>query len=98
MWTDLGGLGYAAGLGAGECPREAFSEDDPNLTNTGSLPLGAASVFIDSRKPPDQPANPGSTLTFTMNMTRCLELQGLASSFDEPGEVRMLHLIAARWR
>jgi hypothetical protein len=30
-----------------------------------------------------------------MNMTRCLELQGLASSFDEPGEVRMFHLIAS---
>ena len=95
VWTDLGGLGYAAGLGAGECSREAFSEDDPNLTDTGSLPLGAASVFIDSRQPPDQPANPGSTLTLTMNMTRCLELQGLSSSFDEPGEVRMFHLIAA---
>lgn len=95
VWTDLGGLGYAAGLGAGECPREVFTEDDPNLTDTGSLPLGAASVFIDSRQPPDQPANPGSTLTFTMNMTRCLELQGLASSFDEPGEMRMFHLIAS---
>ncbi len=95
VWTDLGGLGYAAGLGAGECPREVFTEDDPNLTDTGTLPLGAASVFIDARQPPDQPANPAATLTFTMNMTRCLELQGLASSFDEAGEMRMLHLIAA---
>jgi hypothetical protein len=91
-WTDIGGLGYVAGLGAGECPASVFSEDDPNLTDQ-FLPLGAASAFSDSRR--DQPANPGATLSFTMNLTRCLEMQGLASSFDEPGEVRMFHLVAA---
>lgn len=92
-WTDIGGLGYVAGLGAGECGASSFSEDDPNLTNQLPLPFGAASVYTDSR--PDQPANPNETLTFTMNITHCLESQGLGSSFDESGEVRGFFLIAA---
>jgi hypothetical protein len=29
-----------------------------------------------------------------MNITRCLEEQGYGSSFDEPGETRLLLLIA----
>ena len=92
MWTDLGGLGYVAGLGAGECPRPAFTETDPHLTDAAQLPLGTASAFTDTRT--DRPANPGETLTFTVNITRCLELQGQASSFDQTGEERLFFLIA----
>jgi hypothetical protein len=94
-WIDIGGLGYGAGLGAGECLTSAFSETDPNLTDGPPAGTGAAVAFKDSRDPPDQPANPNETLTFTLNITQCLESQGLGSSFDEPGETRMFHLIAA---
>jgi hypothetical protein len=94
-WIDIGGLGYGAGLGAGECLTSAFSETDPNLTDGPPAGTGAAVAFKDSRDPPDQPANPNETLTFTLNITQCLESQGLGSSFDEPGETRMFVLIAA---
>jgi hypothetical protein len=94
-WIDIGGLGYGAGLGAGECLGAAFSESDPNLTDGPPAGTGAAVVFKDSRQPPDQSANPNETLTFTLNITQCLESQGLGSSFDDPGETRLFHLIAA---
>lgn len=93
-WVDIGGLVYGAGLGAGECPQITLSEGDDNLTDRPPGPFGVADGFKDSRPPPDRPANPSETLTFTLNITQCLELQGQGSSFDEPGEVRAFHLIA----
>jgi hypothetical protein len=89
VWTDIGGLVYGAGLGAGECPQSTLSETDPNLTARPPGDWGVADGFRDSRQP-DQPANPNEKLTFTLNITRCLESQGLGSSFDESGEVRGL--------
>jgi hypothetical protein len=92
QWTDIGGLNYTAGLGAGECPRSALSETDPNLIVSGNPALGAAPGLTDSRS--DQPANPNETLTFTLNITQCLESQGIGGSFDESGEGRIFHLVA----
>ena len=92
-WTDIGGLGYVAGMGAGECPAQFFTEDDPNLRSDLPLPLGAASVYTDARS--DHPANPNETLAFTFHVTDCMESQGVGSTFDEAGEERVLLLTAA---
>jgi hypothetical protein len=97
-WIDIGHLTYGATVGSGDCPPDAFlpaSPPDPNLTLTPTTPrpLGSGWGFSDTRD--DQPANPQNTLTYRLNLSRCLEANGL--SFN-PGEERQLVFKAAPGR
>lgn len=90
-WIDIGRLGYSAqsaeGADSGYCPQNAFSSRDPNLAKgpyTGDEPLDPSiGGFTDLA--PDRPANPANTLTYSLNLTRCLAPTAL--SFN-PGETR----------
>jgi hypothetical protein len=99
-WIDIGGLNYRATTGdghaAGDCPQGSFSENDPNLEDPSSPILGGrAGGFRDSRQPPDQPANANDTLTYTLNLTGCLESNGFGSSFDESDETVLFGFMAS---
>jgi hypothetical protein len=81
VWTDIGGGNYEvqiANMGF-QCPQSAFSEDDPALTQSSGSP-----GFGDTAR--DRPASPGNTFTYTLNLTRCVDSNGLGSSFDEGAE------------
>ncbi len=78
-WYDVGGLGYLAfresvlfGLG---CPQSAYSSSDPNLVPGQASPLAAfdepTAALVDQTE--DQPASPGNTLTYELNLTECFE-------------------------
>lgn len=92
-WTDIGGLAYAvaAGFGGGGCPQAAFSRADPPDPNLDpATPDSAPVVFNNDRGgfmdlAADRPASATNTLTYRLNLTRCLAANGL--SFD-PGEER----------
>jgi hypothetical protein len=81
-WVDIGLLKYSAdvpngpsggggapGPGPGGCPSSTYTTADPNLSVT-------ADGLVDSAA--DQPANPANTLTFSVNLTRCLAAAGQA--------------------
>ena len=83
-WVDIGRLRYtadvpnapvAAGPGApgargpGNCAASAYSTADPNLK------VGGDGVEDSSA---DRPSNPANTLTFSVNLTRCLAAAGVA--------------------
>lgn len=85
-WVDIGGLTYAAApaIGSqGSCPQDAFSSDPTKLAPAESeVPYGpGAGGLRDLAR--DGPASPANTVTYTLNLTRCL--RGLAWS---PGEAR----------
>jgi hypothetical protein len=80
-WIDVGNLFYTVGVrhptGPGaspECPPDAYSTADPNLTLEG-LYAGQGGVRDSAA---DAPANPANTLTFSVDATRCLEAGGSA--------------------
>jgi hypothetical protein len=81
VWTDIGGGNYEvqiANMGF-QCPQSAFSEDDPELTQSpGSRRLTDEAL--------DRPANPANTFTYTVDLTECAESSGLGARFDEGGE------------
>jgi len=83
-WIDIGGLDYSPGIAdmGIRCPQSSLSETDPNLTAPppGTLQGGG---FTDLAA--DRPASATNTLTYTLNLTRCLASHGF--SF-EPGETR----------
>jgi hypothetical protein len=103
-WTDIGGLSYAVGQegAGGPCVQSAYSEDDPTTTEVEDDPnltvptgprvglLGGLG-FTDSRDPPDQPADPSATITYTVNLTQCAP--GSTPPWN-PGETRRLRLFA----
>jgi hypothetical protein len=79
-WTDIGHQLYAANVvGLADdglpkigpaCPEGAYSENDPNLTPARTRAPGFGPAALkDSAS--DRPAD-GSTLRFTLNLTRCL--------------------------
>lgn len=88
-WTDIGGLAYTAAIGGGRCPQSAFSEaspPDPNLTP--STPDSAPKVFNNGRggfidRALDKPASSANTLTYRLNLTRCLAANGLSFNSGE---------------
>jgi hypothetical protein len=91
-WTDIGGLNYPVGisdLGAG-CPQSAFSEDDESLRPMVPGDAFPADYAGLRDLAPDATADPGNTITYSVNMTECLEANGLGASFDEAGEQRGL--------
>jgi hypothetical protein len=81
-WTDVGGLHYMAwpdvtldgDLDHSPCPPSAYSTSDPELTiisrprPADHPPIGAA---VDSST--DQPPDSANTLTYSINLTRCLD-------------------------
>lgn len=99
QWLDIGGLTYtlAGFFGGGQLcgPQSAYSTTDPGLTlpppdvpgeDANGHPGGG---FTD--RAPDRPADPTNTLTFTVDLTRCLQAQGV--SFN-PGDELGLNLQA----
>jgi hypothetical protein len=81
-WTDVGGLSYQTVLGGPDwgagnmaCPNDSLSSLDPQLT-PASLPGSVDQVggFIDTRDPADQPASPDATLTYSIDITKCIAL------------------------
>ena len=70
-WVDIRGLLYQIGIGdmGSLCPRDAFSESDDNLSGSGAeQPPG----LVD-RVELAQPPNPNNNLTYTVNLTTCVE-------------------------
>lgn len=88
-WIDIGGLTYTAGLGDTgiDCPQDAYSERDPNLTSAPSYRETIGGGLTDLAR--DRPASRANTLTYSVNLTRCLAAVG--RTFN-PGETRELGL------
>jgi hypothetical protein len=87
-WIDIGGLTYMVGPPCFQttgclphnCPPDAFSTADSNL-RPASLPSFVGGGLADSAA--DQAASPANTLTYSVNLTRCLAVNG--RSWD-PGQ------------
>jgi hypothetical protein len=94
-WTDIGRLNYGFGVGnqGQDCPTSAFSTTDPNVeirpgreTEPGPEP-GLPGIIVDAGqfdKAADRPANPKNTLTYTVNLTKCLAVPTDAGPGPEP--------------
>lgn len=89
-WIDIGGLVYAAGVShfggpppggvsnLGVCPQNTFSTGDSQLTPQPTPPpSGQSAGFVDGAL--DQPASATNTLTYTLNVSRCLASFGISS-------------------
>jgi hypothetical protein len=90
-WIDIGRLAYtaqAADIG-GVCPSSAFlraAPSDPNLEP--ATPDDAPKVFNNGRggfldRAVDRPSNAANTLTYRLNLTRCLAAHGLSFNSGE---------------
>ena len=97
-WTDIGRLAYGLGINetanggtvSGRCPQSSYSATDPNLTKLDPAYAAMAGAgFTDLAG--DRPANRGNTLTYKVDLTRCLSSLGL--SFDL-GQTRVVDLTA----
>lgn len=94
-WTDIGKLSYGANIlsvGASndlgsntQCPKSAYSVNDPSLSPPTDLNPGVTDLATD------QPADPAHTITYTLNVTNCLAAHGFAWS---PGEEAQIHFWA----
>ena len=90
-WVDIGGLVYSAAIGHlgspgtppggtavnQPCPQTAFSSSDAQVGAT-SFP---GQLFTDLAI--DHAANPDDRLTYTLNLTTCLNSLGVAWSLDD---------------
>ena len=95
-WTDIGKLTYWANIesvgasnvpgGNIDCPKSAYSVNDPNLTLSPDGNPGVTDLSTD------QPANPANTITYTLNITNCLAAVGVAWN---PGQETLIHFFAA---
>ena len=93
---DFGGLTYEGQIGTTGfgCPQSTYSTTDPNLTaaysSDGDLTWGAFNGGLtDLAK--DQPPNRANTLTYKLNLSKCLGAKGL--SFNS-GEQRVFDFVA----
>ena len=98
VWTDIGHLAYGLGINetanggtvSGRCGQSSLSTTDPNLTKLDPVYARmAGGGFTDLAG--DRPAKPGNTLTYKVNLTRCLSSLGL--SFHT-GQTRVVTLNA----
>lgn len=99
-WTDVGKLSYTANVQSvgttaipgqrRDCPQSAFSENDPNVSapQTFNASTGTGGV---TDLAPDQPANPGNTISYTLDLTTCLASLGVGWN---PGESAVVHFAA----
>ena len=90
-WIDIGHLTYGMQIyGNGQqCPVSAFSNPVPPLAAAPAAYALVGGAFIDQAG--DQPANPANTLTFTIDLTKCLAAHH--QSFG-PGEKRSFDIQA----
>ena len=93
-WMDVGHLTYRAAVSQGNrfCRQSAFSEDDPStpvVEDDPNLVLGSPHPFEDQGGfddlRDDEPSSPGDasperTVTYSLNLTRCLADLGLTLS------------------
>lgn len=93
-WTDIGKLSYWAsiqsGNASGECPKSAYTLNDPNLSPSQEHPNTHAGGVTDLAA--DQPADPAHTFTYTLNITNCLAAFGAKWN---PGDEAYIHFWAA---
>jgi hypothetical protein len=96
-WIDIGKLSYGAGVQSvggitqgGLCPQGAFTEDDPNLSPPQTFNSATDRGGVTDQAP-DQPANPVNTITYTLDLTRCLAAHGVAWN---PGQEALVHFSA----
>ena len=86
-WIDMGGLIHNVTAGPpgeghrAECPQDAYSSTDANLA-AHSLHEGFGG-FVDRKA--DEPTSAANTLSYSVNLTRCLATAGI--SFN-PGQTR----------
>ena len=99
-WTDIGKLSYMANIQSvgttdlppesRDCPQTAFSEDDPNLSPPETFNAQNNRGGVTDLAP-DQPANPANTITYTLNLSKCLAARGFTW---KPGEEALVHFDA----
>ena len=98
-WTDIGRLTHSATIETPDdpqtgmfsykdCPQSAYSATDQPFT----LPPPPGGPGLTDTLP-DRPADPGNTLTYTLNLTKCL-----AGTSWSPGETVGVQLLAAGLR
>ena len=85
-WIDIGGMNYRAFLADGDpgtttCDQSAYSTSDPNLSPTDTTIQAGGGGFNDLAG--DQPASPGNTLTYRLNLSECLRSAGLSFNVGE---------------
>jgi hypothetical protein len=87
----MGGLTYAMNidLTGQHCPDSAFSDPQPPLQDAPPSYATFGGALLDSSA--DQPASPANTLTFTIDLTKCLASLGYTFS---PGQTRSFDLTA----
>ena len=84
-WRDMGGLVHYATGGpsnrhyASFCPQGAFSDASSGLTQFSPDP--GAGGFLDTAG--TRPADPGNTLSYRVNLTKCLEPVGISFGMDQ---------------
>jgi hypothetical protein len=102
-WVDIGGLEYSAyppaaqqtagsGPAAPPCPMSAFSTSDPELKPESALVAPDGHLYGDAGVrdlAPDRGADASKMLTFSVDVTRCLEAHSLAWS-PPPQEIRLV--------
>lgn len=95
QWMDIGHLtytAYAPAAGhpavAGGCPQATFSSTDPNLT-LPAIPILGTGGLEDLKD--DQVSSPGNTFSYELDVSKCLEANGL--SF-KPGEEQTINFMA----
>jgi hypothetical protein len=103
-WTDIGGLSYGVSAGPSlDCWPEDFSSNDPNLVfyegegrEPGAEPGDDAGIFDRPPAPPDKPANPENTFTYTLNLSRCLgrPQEGVPTSTFDVGETTAVEFLS----
>lgn len=93
-WTDIGKLNYWAsiqsGNASGECPKSAYTLNDPNLSPSQEHPNTHGGGVTDLAA--DQPADPAHTFTYTLNVTNCLAAFGATWN---PGDEAYVHFFSA---
>lgn len=73
------------------CPQSAFSENDTTLASaTSEIPYGDNAGGVKDLAP-DRPANPANTLTYTLNLSTCVDSHGFTW---EPGETANIQFAA----
>ena len=83
-WTDIGGLRYNAQIGDGgqDCRPSFASESDKSLEiDPGPDPESEEEGGIRDLAT-DRPANPQRTFAYTMNLTRCLGVEGSTEKWN----------------
>jgi len=92
-WIDIGRLPHYAHVpGAGPCPESSYSAVDEELTpSPGFRGFPGLELFLLMDSVDDQPADPGNTFSYTLNLSQCNFRSNY--SFD-PGEAVGFHFAA----